>query len=315
MKNTLIIYEGKHGTTKKTAEILGYIIGNTKVLDIGNAPELLEKYDSIIFAFAFYGPYTALKTKEYMKECGEQLKGKKIGIAGVGLSTFDFDRQLKVIREIIGKEEACNAFVEGELRLKNLSELELKALEMFNQKSGMSVIDRGNFKVKDAVEAAALFKEKLNPDEQVMDKTVLKEEIQKFIKSHNTFALSTGTGDFERCTPLEYQYIGNSFYIITEGGMKFKGILQNKNVSAGIYDNYENMGNLKKMQVTGNAEIVPLFSEEYCKIIENRGIKLSIVENMPINLYIIKITPTGFEFLNSDFKKKGFNSKQRYIVE
>lgn len=317
MKNTLIIYEGKYGITKRTAEILGYVIGNTKVLDINNAPEsgLLEKYESIIFAFAFYGPNTAPKTKAYMKEYNEQLKRKKIGIIGVGISSFDFDTQLKAIREIIGYKEACNAFVEGELRLKNLSEMELKALEMFGNKTGMSVADRGNFKVKDVIEVAIDFKEKMNSKELVMGKAVLKEEIEKFVTSHNTFALATGIDNFDRCTPLEYQYINKYFYIITEGGLKFKGILQNKNVSVGIYDNYETMGNVRGMQITGNAENVPLFSEEYNKVVENKGIKLNVVENLPINLYVIKIIPAKFEFLNSDFKKNGFDSKQKYVVD
>lgn len=315
MKNTIILYEGKYGITKKTAEILGYVIGNTKVLDINNAPGLLEKYESIIFAFAFYGPYTASKTKVYIKEYNEQLKCKKVGIIGVGISNFDFDTQLKAIREIIGYKEACNAFVEGELRLKNLSETEHKSLEMFCKKVGMSFADRGNFNVKDVIEVAIDFKEKMNSQELVMDKAILMKEIEKFIKSHNTFALATGTGNFNRCTPLEYQYIDKYFYIITEGGLKFKGILQNKNVSVGIYDNYETMGNVRGMQITGRAENVPLFSEKYNKVVENKGIKLNVVENLPINLYVIKIIPAKFEFLNSDFKKNGFDSKQKYVVD
>lgn len=315
MNNTLILYEGKYGTTKKTAVIFGYIIGNTKVLDIVDAPKSLEKYANIIFAFALYGPYTASKTKEYMSKYNKQFIGKKICLAGIGLSKADFNNHLNSVREILSRTEECNTFVEGELRLENLSQIDLNALEKFSLKTGLTVINRGNYNVNKVVEAAIDLKNKINSIESVMDRTILKEEIDKFIAGHNTFALSTGIADYERCTPLEYQYINNSFYIITEGGLKFKGILQNENVSVSIYDNYESMANLKGIQIAGHAEILPLFSDEYCRVIENRGIKLNVVKEMSINLYVIKITPKIFEFLNSDFKKRGYDSKQKYIAD
>ena len=61
------------------------------------------------------------------------------------------------------------------------------------------------------------------------------QEIEKFIKSHNTCALATGYDDKIRCTPIEYLYLTGMFYIISEGGEKFANIMLNKNVSLSIF--------------------------------------------------------------------------------
>ena len=63
-----------------------------------------------------------------------------------------------------------------------------------------------------------------------MDDAALKERIEGFIDKHNTGALATASGDFVRCTPVEYNYVDGCFYIFSEGGLKFKGLKENKNV-------------------------------------------------------------------------------------
>ena len=92
--------------------------------------------------------------------------------------------------------------------------------------------------------------------------------------------------------------------------MKFKGIIQNKTVSMSIADEYKSMKDLKGLQISGLAKIVPSFNEEYFEVFKSKGIELSALEKLPIELYLIKVIPQKFEFLNADFKKNNFNSKQ-----
>jgi len=100
------------------------------------------------------------------------------------------------------------------------------------------------------------------------------------------------------------------FYIISEGGLKCKGLWQNENISAGIYDEYHTMANLKGLQITGKAAFVEIMSDEYQKVLLKRQLPLKKIDDLPINLYLIRITPVKYEILNSDFKKDGFDVKQ-----
>jgi len=50
-----------------------------------------------------------------------------------------------------------------------------------------------------------------------MPNNLLQEEIEKFIRNHNTCALATGIDEYVRCTSVEYLYYKakKSFYIIS----------------------------------------------------------------------------------------------------
>ena len=115
---------------------------------------------------------------------------------------------------------------------------------------------------EDYERAANHWKIKDASDEK-MDRDTLLKEIEQYIKSNNTCALATGSGEFVRVTPIEYTYHDGAFWMFSEGGEKFKALEKNKNVCLAIYDKYEGFGKLKGMQVTGTAEVVDYFSEEY----------------------------------------------------
>ena len=89
-----------------------------------------------------------------------------------------------------------------------------------------------------------------------------------------------------RCTPLEYTYHDDCFWIFSEGGEKFYALEKNKNVCLVIFDKYEGFGKLKGMQVTGLASIVEPFSQEYVQAADFRKIPLKALEKMlhPMNL-------------------------------
>jgi uncharacterized protein YhbP (UPF0306 family) len=143
-----------------------------------------------------------------------------------------------------------------------------------------------------------------------MDPLRLKNAIEKYIQANNTCALATGVGDYVRCTPIEYSFRGGSFYLFSEGGKKFVALEHNKNVCLAIFDPYRGFGQLKGLQVEGTASLIEPFSEEYNAQANFKKIPLAALKKLPEPLHLIKITPFHYDFLNTDFKKEGFASRQ-----
>lgn len=106
------------------------------------------------------------------------------------------------------------------------------------------------------------------------------------------------------CTPIEYNYINGNSYLLSEGGLKFRGLYTNKNVSLAIYEPYQGFGKLAGMQ------IIEPFSDEYNKILEYKKIPKTAIEKMPHPMNLIKVTPMEINFLNSKFKEEGCDSRQ-----
>lgn len=143
-----------------------------------------------------------------------------------------------------------------------------------------------------------------------MDKNAILKAAEKFIETHNTCALATGYGEFVRCTPIEYSFHDGCFWMFSEGGQKFVGLEHNKNVSIAIYDEYKGFGRLNGMQVGGTAEIVEPFSEEYNAHAKVKGIGTEALKKLPFIMNLIRIKPTHIDYLCSEFKKDGFDSRQ-----
>ncbi len=309
MKTTMIIYESHHGSAKKAAMILGTVIGNTKVYEVSEAPGT-TKFNSIVAVFDLYGPDTAVRIVEYLKKVKEQIAEKPMAVIGVGLSQMVFPAVCEKIMEATGRKKLETFFTKGELRIYELTDVERKELEHFSEMAGIPLMDKGKFDIVSVIDIAKNLALKYRTPEKAMPKEYLKEKIEEFIKAHNTLALATGKDEWVRCTPLEYVYIDGMFYIISEGGLKFKGLWQNENVSVGICERYQEMGKLKGMQITGRAKFVELFSSEYKKVLAARNIAVEKVDQMPSTLYMIRICPVKYEILNSDFKNDGFDVKQ-----
>ena len=138
-----------------------------------------------------------------------------------------------------------------------------------------------------------------------------------FIQEHKVCALATGSGEYVRCTPIEYNFVDGAFYLFSEGGMKFKGLKDNKNVCLAIFDAGDKVGfgELHSAQISGAAEIVEPFSEEYLKLLQYKHIPKEMIRKMPEPIHLIKITPVEAEFLDTDFKKDGYNARQKVIFE
>lgn len=144
-----------------------------------------------------------------------------------------------------------------------------------------------------------------------MDDDALFTAIEKFIQAHNTCALATGCGDFVRCTPIEYNYKGGRFWLLSEGGMKFRALEENKNVCLAIYNSYTGFGQLGGMQITGTAELVEPWTDEYMELLAFKKISAANLKKLPVTMNLIKVTPVCIDFLCSEFKKSGFDSRQR----
>lgn len=156
----------------------------------------------------------------------------------------------------------------------------------------------------------------MNKDEKAvrMDKDELFSKIEKFIMAHNTCALAAGCGDFVRCTPIEYNYKDGMFWMFSEGGMKFRALEKNKNVCLAIYDSYTGFSKLSGMQVAGTAELVEPWTGEYMDLLEFKKIPAENLKKLPVTMYLIKVTPTRIDFLCSEFKKLGFDSRQHLYL-
>lgn len=144
-----------------------------------------------------------------------------------------------------------------------------------------------------------------------MERGALVQEVEEFIAARNTCALATaGLDGFVRCTPIEYTYMDGAFWMLSEGGLKFRALESNRNVCLAIYDAYQGFGKLNGMQVTGTAQIVEPWSDEYLALLEYKGIDAERLRKMPVEMHLIKVVPTAIDILSSSLKDLGYDSRQ-----
>ncbi len=281
MSIRLFIYDKQEDDTRRMAQIIGFTAGYGKIFSLNELPAECKGYSQAVFI--------------YKKGCG---------------STENFLKQAQ--NRIASWKENCEfAFLEITGENKN-SEVTKAFRKKHEEKS---IFYETISEAEDFIDAAAKVSNQLKKFNPRMESEQLKASIEEFIKAHDTFALATGAENYVRCTPIEYQFIDGNFYIITEGGLKFRSILKNSNVSMGIYEPYSSMQNLRGLQVMGKAEIVPYGSEEYYHAFAGKGISKEQVSKLMVNMHILKIKPYEYEILNSDFRKMGYDSRQRYVFE
>ncbi len=138
--------------------------------------------------------------------------------------------------------------------------------------------------------------------------------IEGYLLDNNTCALATGSGGFIRCTPIEYAWHHGALWMFSEGGRKFVGLETNPAVCAAVFDKYEGFGKLKGMQITGRATLVEPFSPEYLQAAAHKNIPVEALRKLPTVMHLIKVVPTRIDFLNSDFKAEGYDSRQHWTA-
>ena len=142
----------------------------------------------------------------------------------------------------------------------------------------------------------------------------LKPVVEDFLRDSTVCALATGTGDYVRCTPLEYSYHDGQFWIFTEGGEKFIGLEKNRNVSLAVFEKNPNFGELKSVQVMGTAKLIEPMSAAYVAHAEYKKIPLAALQKLADQghpMHLLCIAPVRMDVLFSDFKKQGYDSRQK----
>ena len=143
-----------------------------------------------------------------------------------------------------------------------------------------------------------------------MDREASLAHIVNFIKNHNTCALATASGDYVRCTPIEYTYMDDAFYLYSEGGSKFIGLEKNPNVSMGIFEYYGNPRDSHGLQIMGTAELFPPRCELFKKVLAFKGIPYDVMKAAKVDVCLIRITPKVYEMYDTDFVKEGYDVRQ-----
>lgn len=144
-------------------------------------------------------------------------------------------------------------------------------------------------------------------DGKKLSREVLLPRIEAFIKSHNTLALATGYQDEVRCTPVEYFYHDGKFYIFSEGGIKFRYLKDNLNVSASVFDSYTGFSSIHSLQMQAKVTVVEEEKELY-EILALKGISPAVFSKLSVHL--LRLDVTSYDFLDSDLKKEGYSNRQ-----
>lgn len=160
-------------------------------------------------------------------------------------------------------------------------------------------------------EKAASYWEEKDKTSVKMDRETLLQEADAFLTAHNTCALATGAGEFVRCTPIEYNWWEQKLWMLSEGGQKFRALRDNANVCAAVFDPYQGFGKLGGLQLTGRAELIEPWSEEYRAFLAYKKIPEQALRGLDHPMYLIRVTPLEMELLNSDYQKKGFSTRQQ----
>ncbi len=146
--------------------------------------------------------------------------------------------------------------------------------------------------------------------EKQMDPDALYSWIHTYLSSHKILALATSAKKFIRCTPLEYTWHDDALWIFTEGGLKFRGLRENRHVAATIFDENPSFGELQSIQIEGQIQIPELFGDIYRKEAAFRHLPIHTLQNLSEPMWLLQLIPTEITCLNSHFKKEGFQSRQ-----
>lgn len=148
------------------------------------------------------------------------------------------------------------------------------------------------------------------PEVRRMPEEDLLAYVRDFLASHKACALATGTDGFVRCTPVEYGFHDGAFWIFSEGGWKFRGLLANPQVSLAVFDPYEGFGTTNGIQVQGLARLVEPFCKEYVAHAKARGVPVEVLRKLPSPMHLIKVVPVRIDVLSSGFKREGYSARQ-----
>lgn len=277
MIRTILLYDGKNTSAERIANNLSCLVGFASVADINEPVADLNSYTGCCLIFNYYGVVTSGNIIRFLADNSTTLQDKRVAVVGIGFSDTGFMKFLADLGNKTGVRQAEGFFISREDQAPSIG-----------------------------TEIGKMMRAPLKP----MPEEMLAKRIEAYIKDHNTLALATMAKGYIRCTPLEYLYLNGVFYIITEGGNKFRGILDNGQVAAAIFDPFDPQGATKGLQITGEAKIIPVGNEEYLDVLHARGVTDKQLSMLPVTLFLVKIIPLNYEILDSAFSKDGYDSRQ-----
>ena len=134
-------------------------------------------------------------------------------------------------------------------------------------------------------------------------------ELLKFINKNHVLHLSTCRKNICRSTPLEYRNHGFTFYILSEGGVKFENLKHNRDICFSIaepYSSEDDFWGYKGLQAWGKARVISRkenpddFNAALGKMKIRRVLKKLGMKDIPkeFSYRIIEITPSRIKYNN-----------------
>ncbi len=315
MIKALVLYESRYGSTERAAKELARIIGPAKACRLTEFEGDIGAYDFIVLCSPVYSEAIDDCLLGFATENSEVLRQKKVVLLCVCMAEGSSDLYLEPLSELLGDSVVLKAAVEGEICLSKLDGTDRALVEGFCRTTGFTSDKSGEAYEERFVELALKIKALKDKPGKAVERSVLKKNVEEFLRSHNTCVLATGAGSRVRATPIEYMYLDGSIYMLSEGGEKFANMLVNPSVSIGICDPYRSMSELGGMQISGTAGIVELGCEEYRQVLKHRGLDYEKISAMPIALNMLKIRINKTEFLWSGFGRLGCDARQVMVEE
>ena len=309
MLKTMVIYESKYGCTRTAARIVALVLGPSRRCRTSQFGEECHDFDFIVIGTPIYSGRIHPAMEVFIKREREWLREKKIALFCTCLNGQEGLRTLREVEDDLGGDVIELGVLGGKLELERLKESDYQAFSDFTSRMGLPPLGMDLFSQEEVINWALHIKDLRDDIPDSMPILELKKTVEEFINSHNTCTLSSGSEDRVRATPVEYTYYQGQIYIFSEGGEKFANILLNEHVSIAIYDAYTDMEHLAGMQITGIAEIVADF-EEYQRAIELKGLDMDSIQQLKVDLKLIRVQIEKVEFINSKFKDKGYQIRQ-----
>lgn len=310
MLKTLVVYSGKYGTTEEVAKTISLITGPARYCSVENFKEEFRDFDFVVLGAPVYEEKLDPPMVEFVNKNSEWLNKKAVAAYCTCLDTNGGLRELNNLSIDSKIDFLTLKALGGRLILEKLDPQDKLSIDEFLELVKLPHEDMDFYNSEEVIKFSMKLKGLKEGLLIKLEAEKLMGTVEEFINSHNTCTLATCHDGRVRSTPIEYSYLNNCIYLLSEGGEKFSNLLLNDNVSVSIYDSFKDMNSLAGMQITGKASIKSEKSEEYEAVIQMKGLNMEALNRLPVSLNLIKIEVARIEFLYSKFKEMGADTKQ-----
>jgi menaquinone-dependent protoporphyrinogen IX oxidase/nitroimidazol reductase NimA-like FMN-containing flavoprotein (pyridoxamine 5'-phosphate oxidase superfamily) len=308
VNKTLFVFETKYGSTRDIVQKLALVLGPSAMITPTDFCDRYTDFDSVVIGSPIYSEQILPEIQQFISSKLDWLKTKEVALFTVGLSPST-EKFLSNILDELGNCVVWTGSFGGVLNPATLNKEDDQSMKRFASLIGYSIAYK-DCRDDSALASKAIEIKRALKNSLTMPENELRKRIDAFLTAHNTCALSTGSGDRIRATPIEYTYADGALYFLSEGGEKFANLLVNSCVSVAVFDPYEGFEKLTGLQISGRAEVIPADSDEYARILLFKGLDYKNIKNLPVALNMIKVRLTRFEFLSSELGSEGYDVRQ-----